>query len=433
MAYSSSIYNNIYNYYNSVYQPKTSSRFDAHNKSELKKIYNSIVGISKEEPVFLLDRQPEIETYTIAMKESAMQFGRDIRSMGGLDAENMFEQKNVFSSDPDALDVSFLPGKVVGDEAEPLSLEIESLAEKQVNYGRFLKSDQLDIEPGSYSFDVSTPISNYELQFHISSEDTNYTVQSRLSRLVNNAAIGMTASVSHNGYDESAIVITSSSTGPEYNGQPPFEISDEETSQQRGIIDYLGIRDITKPATWAKYTVNGKEYTSPDNEVEIDDKYAVKLKKVTDEPVEISMKADFESLKDNILGVAGAYNQFIRTASEFLDKYPRTTVLVDSMKKMTSYYSSAMDNLGIKREDNGNLSVDEKDLTNALNDTATEDDISMLKDFTRSALRKITNIQLNPMDYADKRIVAYKNPAKTHFANPYMTSAYSGMLFNSYM
>ena len=98
MAYSSSIYNNIYNYYNSVYQPKTSSRFDAHNKSELKKIYNSIVGISKEEPVFLLDRQPEIETYTIAMKESAMQFGRDIRSMGGLDAENMFEQKNVFSS-----------------------------------------------------------------------------------------------------------------------------------------------------------------------------------------------------------------------------------------------------------------------------------------------------------------------------------------------
>ena len=39
MAFSSAIYNNIYNFYNSVYAPKSSSRFDAHNKSELKNTY----------------------------------------------------------------------------------------------------------------------------------------------------------------------------------------------------------------------------------------------------------------------------------------------------------------------------------------------------------------------------------------------------------
>jgi hypothetical protein len=35
------------------------------------------------------------------------------------------------------------------------------------------------------------------------------------------------------------------------------------------------------------------------------------------------------------------------------------------------------------------------------------------------------------MDYVDKKIVAYKNPGH-NFASPYITSAYSGMMFNSY-
>ena len=77
--------------------------------------------------------------------------------------------------------------------------------------------------------------------------------------------------------------------------------------------------------------------------------------------------------------------------------------------------------------------IDEEKLTSSLSGNATASDISTLRDFTKSATKKIADIQLNPMDYVDKRIVAYKNPHIKHFANPYITSAYSGMLFNSYM
>ena len=82
---------------------------------------------------------------------------------------------------------------------------------------------------------------------------------------------------------------------------------------------------------------------------------------------------------------------------------------------------------------NGSLEVNEEQLSTSLKTEVTNEDISSIKDFTKSAYRKISHVQLNPMDYVDKRIVAYKNPYKTHFANPYITSAYSGMLFNSYM
>ena len=57
--------------------------------------------------------------------------------------------------------------------------------------------------------------------------------------------------------------------------------------------------------------------------------------------------------------------------------------------------------------------------------------MSYVKDFANSLMRKTSQISLNPMQYVNKTIVAYKNPGR-NFATPYITSAYSGMMFNSY-
>ena len=56
---------------------------------------------------------------------------------------------------------------------------------------------------------------------------------------------------------------------------------------------------------------------------------------------------------------------------------------------------------------------------------------STIKDFTNSVLRKTNQVSLNPIEYVNKTIVAYKNPGH-NFPVPYMTSNYSGLLFNSY-
>lgn len=436
MSYNNAIYSNVYNYYHNLYPQKNTSRFDAHKKSDLKDIYNSIVRISKEDSVFMVDKSTALEEYSIAMKESAMQFRRDISSIGGTDADNLFQQKSVYSSDPDALEAEYISNKALNDDLEPVKITVDSLAKFQINEGKYLPKDQLDIDEGLYSFDVSTPTSNYELQFSVKDDDTNYTIQQRLSRLINNAAIGLSSQLLTNDNDESALVISSTSTGPSPDGERPFTISDEDTSQEKGLIDFLGIKDVTQESSWARYTVNGEEHISPENKIQIDDTYNVTLKKVSapgEEPFTILTKADYESLKDNIIDVAGAYNQFVKNAAEHMSAQPRTSLLIDSMRRMSSYYSDTMEKLGISRNDDGSLNIDEEVLGSTLKDNITNDDLSSLRDFTKSALRKISRVQINPMDYVDKRIVAYKDPSKTHYANPYMTSAYSGMLFNSYM
>ena len=79
----------------------------------------------------------------------------------------------------------------------------------------------------------------------------------------------------------------------------------------------------------------------------------------------------------------------------------------------------------------GSLELDEETFKHSVRDGSASKTASSLRGFAQSLLHKSNDIALNPLNYADKTIVAYKNPGKT-FASPYTMSAYSGMLFNSY-
>lgn len=434
MAYSyhNTILNNVYNYYQSDFSTRSSSRYDAHKRSDLKNVYKSIVNMSKDSPVFLLKDARAMQAYSIHMKESALNFRESVGALGGLDDSTMFEKRTVLSSDPDVVDAEGL--RV--EEDDSLEITVEALATSQTNTGTYLSNTSVGLAFGAYSFDVTTATSNYELQFNIGANDTNRSIQERLARLINHSNLGLTASVSINNEDKSALIISSSRTGLPSDGQPAFLISDENTSQTQGIVDYLGIRDISTPAQDAHYTINGESLQSPTNSFFVGGKYSIRLKGTggtKENPITIGVKPDYESLKDNIISLTGAYNNFLEATAKYLDKHPRTSLLIGSMKQLSSGYTSAFHQMGISQENNGTLSVDKEQLSNALQNPDIKESLISLKQFTGATLKKAEQIQLNPLNYIDKPIVAYKNPNVSHYANPYITSAYSGLFFNSYM
>ncbi|MCR4585394.1 MAG: flagellar filament capping protein FliD [Lachnospiraceae bacterium] len=438
MAINTNVLSSVYNFYQADLVPRsTSNKYDSHKKKDLQDIYKSIVRLSKDEPVFLMDRSREVEQYTIHMKENAMLFRNRVASMGGLEDGQMFSQKTAYSSDPEEaeiIDSATDDAAKEGEVPEEYRLKIEQLAGPQVNAGKFLPEDENNLAEGNYSFDISTMNSNYELQFSISPEDTNKGIQNRLARLINNFNLGLHAQVEKDGMGNSALVISSNAIG-EKGGNGHFSISDEDTSQTGGIVDYLGIRKITEEGKNAVYTVNGEQYTAPGNDVNIGGFYNVRLKEVTEEGREVTLgiKPDFESVRDNIVSLTGSYNDFVKAAAEYVDQQPRTNLLVNYMKNTSYFYTSSLADMGVTQEEDGTLSVDEEKLGETLKDGNVEEQLGKLKSFTKFAMRKANEVQLNPMDYVDKRIVAYKNPTKPHYANPYITSAYSGMLFNGYM
>ena len=101
------------------------------------------------------------------------------------------------------------------------------------------------------------------------------------------------------------------------------------------------------------------------------------------------------------------------------------------MKSVASFHSNSLEPLGLSLQSDGSIALDDSLLSQTVADDNISELYSSVKDFTTSMLRKTTQVSINPMDYVNRKIVAYKNPGH-NYANPYITSAYSGMMFNSY-
>ncbi len=433
MAYSAAL-NTVYNHYLTSYPSMRPSQYDSHKKSELRHVYNSIVKLNKESPLFLMDNTKESHEYALGLKENARQLRNTIASLGGLEGSDILNKKTAYSSDEKIVSAAFVGGDAQSGDIPAFDITVKNLASKQINTGAFHPADKnIGLPPDAYSFDINVGDLNYEFQFNIHEGESNRDVQDRLARLFNNAGIGLTAEVvDNNGY--SALQLVSNATGLSPGKEEIFHISDDKTSKTSGAVTYLGIDTVTQKAANARFTINENEQTALSNHFTVEKMYELTLNGISDqedEAIRIGLKTDTESIHENINNLINSYNTFLDSSAAYSQEYSGGNRLLGEMKGIASYYYKDMAALGLQVGEDGQLRLaDSSKLSEAFLDGGAER-LSAVKDFTNSLLRKTDQISLNPMDYVNKKIVAYKNPGR-NFANPYITSAYSGMMFNSY-
>lgn len=429
----SAVLNTVYNNYLTTYSPKSLTRFDTHKKSELRNVYNSIVKLNKESPWYLPTTNKDTQFYAIDLKENARELHNTIAQLGGLEESGIFSKKSAYSSNEELVTASYVGSKAPEGTSPEFALEVRALASPQENLGLFLSEDKVDLPAGNYSFDIAISDMNYEFQFSIGGTETNHEVQERLARLINNADIGLKASIVESD-SRSAIKISSEAAGIPSGKTNIFQISDEHTSKASGTVAYFGLDYVSREPANARFLINGEERSASANHFTIGRQFEVQLHGVTPEgsAVKVGLKTDMESLTDNVVHLVGGYNDFVKAASAYLDTQSQSRKLVREFSSIASHFGNSLEAMGLNLAEDGTLSIDE----NLLQQTAREtEDINetfgYLKDFSASLLRKSNQVSLNPMAYVEKKIVAYKNPGKT-FVSPYITSAYSGMLFSGY-
>ena len=436
MSYSS-IHNlsNVYNFYMTTYAPKSSTPYDSHKKSELRGVYNSIVKLNKESPLYILDTSKSSQEFAVSMKENARELRNTIASLGGLDEDELLNKKVAYSSNPNIAKADFIGSIQENEELPTYNIEVNSLATPQINAGKYLADDEtVALPPDTYSFDVGIDGLNYEFQFSIKPSDTNRDVQERLARLITNANIGIKAEVVSGDDNTSYLRMESNSTGLKDNSQYIYKISDQRTSKMSGTVEYFGLDYVaTKPGN-ASYSVNGDAHTSTSNHFTLDHTYNIELTGVSSEEGEtasIGLKTDVESLTENVNTLVRGFNSFLKAVAEYTDNQPKSDRLFNEMSSVARVFAHDLTSVGLNLNLDGTLEVDDATLRqSAMSDDAAEA-FSPLKSFTNAVLRKSNQVSLNPMNYVNNVIVAYKNPGK-NFASPYITSAYSGMMFNSY-
>lgn len=428
--------NTVYNHYLTTYSRGSASKYDAHKRSELRNIYNSIVKLNKESPLYLLKTNRNTNAFVVGIKEGATELHNTIVSLGGMSENQLLNKKVAFSTDENIVSAQYINEKNDGDWIPSYDIEVRALASPQINLGNYLPSDSMELPAGTYSFDVNIHNMNYEFQYNITEEDTNKMIQEKLARLISGAGIGIDATVETAG-DLSALRLVSSATGVPIGKDTLFSVSDTHSSKMPGSVDYFGIAEVTRPSSNALLLINGVEKSVSSNHFTLEKTYELTLNGVS--PVEgqsvtVSVKNDTESLGENINKLIGGYNSFLRLASHSSGRQIKKDHLLREMKGITSVYKNGLHNAGMDIGDDGSLSLNSDAYSQSLETGDAKQTVAMIRNFADSLLRKTSQISLDPMQYVDRTMVAYKNPARQgrNYATPYVTSAYSGMMFNSY-
>lgn len=429
--------NSVYNYYAAQYGHREYSKYDTHSKAQLKSTFGRLQKINSQTPSYKIDFSDAALKYAIDLKENARELSQIADELSDESTDSITYKRSATSSSPQVIDAEYIGDSCVQDY-EPLEVTVSQLACPQTNTGNFLQPNSRPFAAGEYSFDLQVQDLTYQFEFGVNATDTVTDTQQKIARLINQADIGLNAQLLTDGLGNSAISITSDATGIRGISPTIFHIQSQNSSDASDsnteLVSTLGLDRVTQYPANAVYSVNGTTATSVSNEVTIDNNYVLTFFDTTGKaPVTISMNTDTDAIADSIGELIGGYNNLISvTANDANEHFEGNEKLKKDFAGIAKSYNHLLNENGLSVTDNGTIAVDRDAIISAADNGTLGDIFSGLNAFKQAVQKKAEDISLNPMDYVNNKIIAYKNPLRPT-NDPYNLSAYTGMIFDGYL
>ena len=429
--------NSVYNYYAAQYGHREYSKYDTHSKAQLKSTFGRLQKINSQTPSYKIDFSDAALKYAIDLKENARELSQIADELSDESTDSITYKRSATSSSPQVIDAAYIGDSCVQDY-EPLEVTVSQLACPQTNTGNFLQPNSKPFAAGEYSFDLQVQDLTYQFEFGVNATDTVTDTQQKIARLINQADIGLNAQLLTDGLGNSAISITSDATGIRGISPTIFHIQSQNSSDASDsnteLVSTLGLDRVTQYPANAVYSVNGTTATSVSNEVTIDNNYVLTFFDTTGKaPVTISMNTDTDAIADSIGELIGGYNNLISvTANDANEHFEGNEKLKKDFAGIAKSYNHLLNENGLSVTDNGTIAVDRDAIISAADNGTLGDIFSGLNAFKQAVQKKAEDISLNPMDYVNTKIIAYKNPLRPT-NDPYNLSAYTGMIFDGYL
>ena len=429
--------NSVYNYYAAQYGHREYSKYDTHSKAQLKSTFGRLQKINSQTPSYKIDFSDAALKYAIDLKENARELSQIADELSDESTDSITYKRSATSSSPQVIDAEYIGDSCVQDY-EPLEVTVSQLACPQTNTGNFLQPNSKPFAAGEYSFDLQVQDLTYQFEFGVNATDTVTDTQQKIARLINQADIGLKAQLLTDGLGNSAISITSDATGIRGISPTIFHIQSQNSSDASDsnteLVSTLGLDRVTQYPANAVYSVNGTTATSVSNEVTIDNNYVLTFFDTTgNAPVTISMNTDTDAIADSIGELIGGYNNLISvTANDANEHFEGNEKLKKDFAGIAKSYNHLLNENGLSVTDNGTIAVDRDAIISAADNGTLGDIFSGLNAFKQAVQKKAEDISLNPMDYVNNKIIAYKNPLRPT-NDPYNLSAYTGMIFDGYL
>lgn len=404
-----------------------------HKKSELKKIYSDIVKISKNSPSYLIHSSGRTQSFAIQLKEGSLSLQGTLEKLQNGGVSSAFSYKEVLSDNEDALTAT-IDTKDHSQLPNDFTVEIHQLAKPQINTGDYVYLDTSRMDTGSYNMIVTAEEETYPIQVTLDRKEKNEQALNHLMQAINRSPAPVTASTNYTKrHDKVRLVLQSDHTGSA-DGEPVFSCSDVSAPPgSKGFVELFHLNHISQFAENSSFEINGKEKSTIANEFTLNNALHLTMHQTTQAPIHITFASNSERILSEINTVADIYNFLVNLSYHQGDPPKLASLMLHDLKGLFSAAKPDLKECGITFDKEGYMQLDADTAHTAARMGRFETLFGKDNAVGSNAIKRSKMLSLDPMRYIeDKVIVTYPNPEKEHFANPYMTSIYSGMLFNSY-
>lgn len=349
--------------------------------------------------------------------------------------------------------------------ADPVAfgIKVEQLATAQVNKSEALDAKGMVLEANqTYRFEISDGTKTTSFAFVAEEGDTNESIQKKMAAAINDKDIGVKASVSTNGNGKTSLTLESRTTGVKDGEENAFEIRDvsgydavsklgaDNISQKaQNAVFYVGEIDTARSTSdEVFFKEDPQRLTSTSNTVNVNGRTDVTLKKTTDDFVTVDYTKDSKSSINAVRDLVNGFNSLMDVATSGTSTV-YSNRLATQLSGAAKTYEKALASIGITKNADGYLEIDEKTMEKAAADGSLEkffqsESGSTNYGFAHNLGNIAKSVSNDPIKYVDKTEVEATNKASwdtssTDSSNNNYSKLYfdlmryemKGMLFNS--
>ena len=274
-----------------------------------------------------------------------------------------FSPRTAISNNHDILQIVSFGGQNIADT----SFVIHQIATTQQNIGTALPSNTAANVSGIHRFEMEVDGRIHVLSFNVQENTTNRELQQKMADTINNAALGVTASVTVSG-NNSSLRLETGTTGPGIDGAPRFTIRDIEGD----AVKLTGVSEITQEAQNAVFTVNGGDkQTQATNRVDLGNGLVVNLLAPSQNEVGVFMGQDRIAMRGAVRDLVNQFNGLMEAAQ--VNAGDRNTRhLIRDLQNAVRGNRRDMERLGITWGRDGMLTVNNTALDAAMENGSLE-------------------------------------------------------------
>lgn len=344
-------YSNYYNYQNTIGQIKLRQ---AISKNPNYQNYQKQV------------QRTQADTYRDNFRSSSMNFLRDytstmsdvMQSANSLRSSNSAGVMNALTASSSDTKVADVTTRYDLRQAKDMTLDVAQVAAAQQNRSDGVKSSEAAAQ--DMAFAISGPNGSYEVNISAAKEDgtakNNGEMLKEAADAINKSNAGVTASIEQKD-GNSVLSLQSRDTGTD----AAFEVTG-----QLGAAE--GLQKVATEAANAKYSVTEdgrtREYTSQSNSVQLDaGRLQADLKEAGS--TKISAQPDTDKIASSVSKMLDSYNKAVDFLGDNTTHGRGAIVALRNFERsLTS--ENAMERLGISKNEDGKLTLDEQKLKDSL-------------------------------------------------------------------